>query len=91
MVGKRDRRERDETRRRLLGKRKGKKDKDAFRRNQPPTTIHQDKTRPEKPGRCEEWENFGTVRTKVKWKNKALVIVIVIVIVVVIVVVSREN
>lgn len=63
VVGERDRRE---TRRRLLGKRKGKKDKDAFRRNQPPTTIHQDnKTRPEKgPGHCEGWENSSTVHTK---------------------------
>lgn len=38
-----DRRERDETRRRVPGKKK-KKDKDAFRRGQPPTTIHHTKT-----------------------------------------------
>lgn len=41
-----DRRERDETRR-VPGKKK-KKDKDAFRRGQPPTTIHHTKTTTER-------------------------------------------
>lgn len=76
VVGERDRRE---TRRRLLGKRKGKKDKDAFRRNQPPTTIHQDnKTR--------AWtlRGVGEFQHRVhQGINKAFVIVIVVV--------SRES
>lgn len=46
------RRKRDETRRRFPGKKKkkGKKDKDAFRRGQPPTTIHHQDTTGEEPG-----------------------------------------